>query len=272
LLAIFIPRRLTTNYIVARKLFIPIAANAHPPGRFGYALLMHFSELGAPSRPGTVVAVQRAVGRPRGSVIPRPMSLRKHPKRFSGFSMIESMVVVAIIGAMAATMMPSISRMMAENRQHRAAVEVMLAARRAREEALFGGYATALHFAKDPNDNGAVITPVTGLTSRCNRGAFGDYDGIPFGWQALLGSPPVAMARFNFGGQEIRATLTIGATEQDEAFLCWEPRGECWYGTSPYNAIGAPASVMRIARFVGDDSVGTDRQVVFPASCTARLR
>jgi type II secretory pathway pseudopilin PulG len=187
--------------------------------------------------------------------------------------MIESMVVVAIIGAMAATMMPSIGRMMAENRQYRAAVEVMLAARRAREEAMFGGYATALHFDEDPAGNGAVITPVTGLTSRCNRGTTANYDGFAIdGWQALLGAPPVAIGSFNFGGQEIRATLTIGATEQSEAFLCWEPRGDCWYGTTPWSSTGAPASVMRIGRFVGTNPVGTDRLVVFPSSCTARLR
>lgn len=186
--------------------------------------------------------------------------------------MIESMVVVAIMGAMSLAMAPSLGRMLMENRQHRAAVEVMLAARNARVEALFGGYASALYF--EQTANGAVITPVTGMTSRCSRGQLTQYIPAPAprGWQLLVGSPPIAMANYTLGGQAIRATLRIGATEVNTGFLCWEARGNCWWGNTPWTG-GVGETLMTINRFdAANNPVGTRREIVFPESCTARLR
>jgi len=191
--------------------------------------------------------------------------------------MIESMITIAIIGIMTATVIPALARMVSENRQHRATLEVMLAARRARVEAMFAGYASALYYVMQAG--GAVIVPVTGLTTRCNRGDNGDYDflspvTLPRGWQELVGSPPILMSRFDMGGLAIRTRLTFNDAEANTGFLCWEPRGECWYSTTPWNAGAAnPETVMFFNRLnLGGNEVGTERQLIFPASCTARIR
>lgn len=192
--------------------------------------------------------------------------------------MMEMMVAIMIVGLMASLILPTLGTMLAENRQHSAAIDVMLAARHARMEAMFSGYASALHYSEQPG--GAVIAPVTGITTRCNRGDGVQYAhsetpaALPMGWQELGGAAAIFIRRYDLGGRAIRTRLTFNNAAVNTAFLCWEPRGECWYSNDPWSA-GAvnPQTVMFFERFDTDgNQVGTARQLVFAASCTPRLR
>jgi len=198
------------------------------------------------------------------------------------------MVVVAIIGIMAAAAMPALTEMVVFNRQHGVAVDLMLLARRARAEAMFGGYANMIIYDQNANARDGGAAWATGVTSSCTQatsgfnldaGSLDNPTGVDFpaGWQPLLPPPQggVSLRSASFGSHRVFGRMELPAgTIRNYLTICYHPSGRTWSSSNTNNLPGwqNAAAVLFVSRTVGGVARGVDRQVVFPPSGTARLR
>lgn len=212
---------------------------------------------------------------PRTSV----RSAKRRSLARSGFSLIESMVVVAIIGMMAAAIAPGMTDMVASTRQHSVANEIMLLARQARREALLGGkYAYMLTFQAGAGGGTGALQVVTGITAHCNRSsgvAFGvdPWTNMtpPPGWQTAIGS--IVIGNFGFGSHRIAGVMEMPEnTARPALLLCYAANGETHYQNGAIMTEQTDPAVLRVRRSVGGVAQGVERQVVFLPGGTARLR
>jgi type II secretory pathway pseudopilin PulG len=192
------------------------------------------------------------------------------------------MAVVAIIGIMSAAVMPSLSDMIASTRQHAAANEVMLLARRARREAVLGKYAYALVYRQivgGTNGTSGGIQIVTGVTGYCNRATAVNFGNDPFtqipqpqGWQSALGS--MSIGAFSFSGHRVFGEMQMPeGTILTTLTLCYAANGETHVsggGMAPGEQ--AVPAVLFIRRADGAVETGVPREVVFMPGGTARVR
>jgi prepilin-type N-terminal cleavage/methylation domain-containing protein len=199
----------------------------------------------------------------------------------SGFSLIESMIVVAIVGLMAAAVMPAMVEMIASNRQHAAAVDIKTLAVDARAAAVLKGkFAYALVFQQLSGGGNGAVQVVTGVTGHCNRSTGVPINSIwdvvtpPIGWQSSLAS--MDMRERSFGSHRVFATMELPESSvQGQMRICYAASGETHvYGAGLPGGGGeqAQAAVMRIRRENGGRAVGVPREVVFMPGGTARLR
>jgi prepilin-type N-terminal cleavage/methylation domain-containing protein len=243
---------------------------------------MQFSELRGRASLGMGVAEQPAILRSRASVISRPsVSIVRRKRAHPGFSLIESMVVITMIGLMAATVMPAMSEMIANQRQHSIAVDIVSLARRARDAAVLGGkYAHAIVFEQNAGGGDGVVQIITGATSQCYRGTGVPIIGaadvqVPDGWAPTMGS--VSLRGLTFGAHRVFATMEMpDGTNLAAMRVCYTPSGETWVfsGTLPggggEQVVPAVLRVHRQNAFGG--AAGVPREIVFMPGGTPRLR
>lgn len=226
-----------------------------------------------------------------------------------GFTVVELLVTVAIVGVMAAAIMPSLISARADGRQSDAAQELIRLARRARSHMLETGVAHLLRFTNQLANNGPGLGRVelySGMTNRCRHTPWlqalegGGALGIP---AALLsGTNVFDMALVNPKGIEGQApkegdagrhVVTLRVSQQPtgvtlqafaEMYICYEPSGQTYTagyvtprlaGTVPALQLQQWPVLFTIARKIGPsagDARGVDRQVVFPPGGNARVR
>jgi len=188
------------------------------------------------------------------------------------------MAVVAIVGIMSAAVMPSITEMIASTRQHAAANDVMLLARRARREALLGKYAYALIFDQNRGGGNGAIQVVTGVTGYCDRATAVNYGNDPFtgitlnGWQAALGA--MSFGEFSFSAYRIFGTMEMPqGSLRTIVNLCYAPNGETHVSGGGLAAgEQIDPGVLYIRRTTQGVESGVPREVVFMPGGTARIR
>jgi type II secretory pathway pseudopilin PulG len=178
------------------------------------------------------------------------------------------MIVVTIVGLMAAAIMPSMSEMMADGRQSSATAALVRLARAVREEAVEKRVAHRMVFDADGSDELGTIVVSAAFGPSCLR--------TP-GWQAALGQ--LDMAEFNSGDVstgvriELDAQMPLG-TAQDALTICFQGNGETW---TTVGVGGTPTRQPDPIVFIVERSIdgrirGLQRQVVLPRSGTARSR
>jgi prepilin-type N-terminal cleavage/methylation domain-containing protein len=221
--------------------------------------------------------------------------VRPHVQTRAAFSLIELLIALVIMGVMAAAIAPSLSEVLADNRQGTAAQDLVRLSRRARALAMGSGVAHLLRFQHATiNGNLGGVELFAGMNSRCAQTpwalalslppadprlrAIEVFDMAPYnGWDGVGAAPTDA----DVGRQVITLRATLGASVNDTPviLLCYQPNGDS-YAT----ASGDPATLGKqslsilftLARFVRTTSStvphGRDRQVMFPVGGTARAR
>jgi type II secretory pathway pseudopilin PulG len=189
------------------------------------------------------------------------------------------MAVVTIIGMMAVAIMPGITDMVASTRQHSAADEIMLLARRARREALLGGkYAYSLVFQEAAGNGTGAVQVATGITGYCNRSSGINYGNdpwtgvlLPFGWQSALGS--VVIGTLSFGSHRIFGVMEMPENQvHTRLTLCYAANGETHVVTAGIDGEQTQPAVLHVRRAVNNVQAGVSRQIVFLPGGTARMR
>lgn len=204
----------------------------------------------------------------------------------AGFTLIELMIVIVIVGIMVMTVAPSLQQLLGDNRQSNAAADLVRIGRLARASAISTGAAHMLRFTESgpAGSNLGLIELYAGMNNKCQQ--------TP--WAQAIAAGPVAvfdMTEWNpasgaaqptaadTGRQVItlRAqTITNAGTPTARTALrvCFQPNGDV-YTTS---ADAATQLVMQrdrvrfsIARTITGVSYGRVRQVLFPAAGSARF-
>lgn len=196
-------------------------------------------------------------------------------RRKVGFTLMELMIVIAVIAISAALAMPAIGAAMGEQRGANAAYDLVRIGRRARAEAAAYGRAYQLSFTQVTGGGVGSVIMLRGTSPRCNAN---DWDAIR-DLGACHSNPlcvdQLNMTRFQTTEQEIRMRSPgLGAWIQ----LCFEPNGVMSYRRASLRRfVSRNTNLIRggarfcFQRFSDGDRVGVGRWVLFPLGGDARV-
>jgi prepilin-type N-terminal cleavage/methylation domain-containing protein len=208
-----------------------------------------------------------------------------------GFTVIELMIALVVIGVMAATVAPSLSEVLADNRQTSAAMDVVRLARQTRARTTATGTAHLLRYLGDTGEAAAfglgTIAVHVGMNSKCMQTPWAQSTAPVVGARQgpreifhMSEYNPTSSTREPSAADDGRHVIALAArfgTEaaavQTETCICYQPNGDIYTGTSVGALVIQTQPVLiTIARSMDGAARGRDRQVLFPVGGHARLR
>ena len=185
--------------------------------------------------------------------------------RQAGFTLLELMVVVTIIGVVAALAAPSIGTALANRRTNELALDVVRLVRNGRSAAAGHGVAHMLRVQDDGN-----FSLWRGTSDRCNSNEWATITAD----ECLPTMPRCDMAVFPVVGDSTYAATISGGARA----LCFEPSGRMLWSTTAGVAADfssvAPATggfQVTVSRSSGGATAGVPKLVVIPFGGDARI-
>lgn len=229
-----------------------------------------------------------------------------HGRVRAGFTVIELMVVVAVVGVIAAAIMPALAEVRWDSRQSGAAHDIVRMGRRARAMTMETGVAHLLRFQRGNDAGGSFglgrFELIRGMTNRCQQTPWGQAFieanglGIPatrregadlldmISFNPTSVDPPVVPTATdeNEGHQVILVTARGGTpiASQEAVQICYQPNGQTYElfsatetGTGGVRLRPQLAPItFTVTRRLSGGVRGVSRQVVFPIGGNARVR
>lgn len=212
----------------------------------------------------------------------------------AGFTLLELMVVVAVMGMMAAMLAPGLGEFMADARTAAASEDLVRISRHVRARSQESGLAHLLVFGGTNNDSGGLgaLRVWEGMNNRCRQTPWTQtLTGTVKDGHAPVEVLDLGASQFNptGGGRApsiddsdrqviyMRATDT-NANVLDTVALCFEPSGATWQGTANTTAVGMVFTrqllpiTFTVSRKVNGTQRGAPRAVVFQPGGIARFR
>lgn len=183
----------------------------------------------------------------------------RHTRHTTGFTLLELMIVVALVGIMAATVAPNLSASRADADVANAASALVRLGSAARMSAVASGLAHAVVWFPDGDGNDSVGL-FRGATTRCNT-AFVDWAANPIS--------VVTASRGDYATAGVRMLPLLAGTQNIR--ICVQPNGQSMLRdgdgvvfTDTVNG-GQNDIVFSVFPERGGVRVGAQRDVVFPA-------
>lgn len=159
----------------------------------------------------------------------RMNKLRARPGLRAGFTLIELMLVVSLIGIMSAIAVPSVVRLMQDRRSQRDALTLLVTLQDAHTRAFGRGGAVVMTISK-PSAPAPAVVGIAESSFDINGGAAGGLIPNP----ACNGVLPAAdTAWWQAAPSDTEFNLTLGGNigtgdlaDGDDVFLCFTPRGD----------------------------------------------
>lgn len=192
-------------------------------------------------------------------------------RRKAGYTLLEALVVIAIIGIGAALAAPALSIAMADRRASEATHRLVRIGARARSEAMAYGRAHLLRYAQGEGDG--VVDVWRGVSNLC---VMNNWSAIAAGEckDSLRCLEALDMRSYDQGTHRVRMRAPEGVTA-----LCFQPDGEVLVSndggaTFTPPAPGAPTAdgvTFTFDRLENGAPAGVQRAVVFPFGATPRI-
>lgn len=198
------------------------------------------------------------------------------PAGRAGFTIMELMIVLVIIGIMAMTVAPSLSEVLGNNRQSNATMELVRFGRNARARALSSGAAQLVVFVAADSGGHGRFQLYSGSNNKCLQ--------VPWAQAAAKRQLSFDMLDYNHGTNPraddpkrpvIKATAKADNT-LDQLQLCYQPDGLVY---AAFNSLD-PTQLriqdldveVTITRTLNGAVYGADRKVVFPMGGNVRVQ
>ncbi len=199
--------------------------------------------------------------------------MSKHKQNRAGFTLIEMMITIGIIGAALALAAPSVRSALANRRNQQASLDVLSLALRARSDALSLGRAHMLRFSDGANANGKVEL-FRGINNGCNTND----------WVTIMSGPACGQTNSYCLGyvdmEDFASTAgTLKMTPVDNAGLelCYSSSGVMMWRTDDGTSFnqnapsGSKDFIVNFERMDGTTVVGVARSLMFPMGGMPRM-
>jgi prepilin-type N-terminal cleavage/methylation domain-containing protein len=215
-------------------------------------------------------------------------------RRRAGFTLLELMIVVTVMGTMAAMMAPGIGEFLADARASAASEDLIRLSRHMRSRVQQTGLAHLLIFSGIDADSGGLgrVVVYEGMNNHCRQTPWGDaitgtianghtiVDRVDLGdssYNSPTGSSPPTKDDTNRQVIALSVRGSLGAADS-AAVICYEPGGGTLEGVSDASSASFAFSAQTqpitfvVTRSVSGVRHGANREVVFPAGGAARFR
>jgi prepilin-type N-terminal cleavage/methylation domain-containing protein len=213
-------------------------------------------------------------------------------RRQAGFTLLEMMVVITVMGTMAALLAPGINEALADARASSAAEDLVRLSRAMRARSQATGLAHLLTFTSDSASAGGlgVITVHEGMNNHCRQTPWRTtITGTVANGHAPVDSLNLAHGNYNpptgssspTAEDNNRQVIRMVASQNEIAVtaiaICYEPSGATWQGPSAAGNVGFAFTrqvqpiTFTISRTVNREARGRNRVVRFQPAGIARF-
>lgn len=193
-------------------------------------------------------------------------------KRSDGFTLLELMMVVTLLGAFATLAGTSVGSFMADARQQNATYAVLKMARQAHDLARRSGKAHLLAFSQAQGNGHGAFNLFGGLSGSCLKSLWPAEADASYDLTAANPGPAEPRAADN-NRHVIAASATRGEEPFEQLSLCIEPTGRSYTQVAGEGmALQTELVSLQVSRRYDGRLTGVTRNVVFEPGGTARVQ